>query len=140
MPFEPDALEILEGKHVAVLATLVRGGPAMACVWYGFDGEDLIVSTPAGRRKDKNVQDDERISFLVDVRDGPNLPGAYRGVEVRGTAEMEDDPGGRLRRAIIGRYLDPIPADFEQRLAEQQNRIIRIRATRVRVWDVSRGR
>ena len=142
MEFEPDALEILQGRHVAVFATLVKGGPAMACVWYGFDGGDLIVSTPAGRRKDRNVQADNRVALLVDVREGTHVPGAtpYKGVEVRGLAEMQDDDSGQLWRAIVGRYLDPVPPEFEERLLNQERRIIRIRPERVRVWDHARGR
>jgi len=140
--FEAEALAILEGRHVAVLSTLVLGGPAMACVWYGFDAGDIVVSTPAGRRKDKNVRTDPRVALLVDVRDAEHVPGAlgYRGVEVRGLAEMEDDPGARLRRAIVGRYLAPIPEEFEARLSVDERAIIRIRATRVRTWDYTRGR
>jgi PPOX class probable F420-dependent enzyme len=142
MAFEPGALAVLQGRHVGVLSTLVAGGPAMACVWYGIDGDDLIVSTPSGRRKDRNVQRDPRVALLIDVRDAPHIPGAlgYRGVEVRGLAEMEDDPGGALRRAIIARYLDPVPPEFETRLAGEDRRIIRIRPTRVRTWDYTSGR
>lgn len=133
---------VLQGRHVAVLATLVRGGPALACVWYGFDGEDIIVSTPAGRRKSRNVRDDPRVALLVDVRDAPHIPGAlgYHGVEVRGAASIEDDPGGALRRVIVARYLDPVPADFEARLAAEERSIIRIRPEKVRTWDYTRGR
>ena len=64
----------------------------------------------------------------------------YRGVEVRGLATIEDDPLGALRRQIVGRYLDPIPADFQERIDAEERRIIRIRPSRVRVWDFARGR
>ncbi|MFN0094803.1 MAG: PPOX class F420-dependent oxidoreductase [Dehalococcoidia bacterium] len=141
MAFETDALEILTGKHVGVLGTiLAAGSPGLACVWYGFDGEDIIIATPAGRRKDKNVRNDPRVSFLVDASDHAQPIGGYKGVEVRGVAEMEPDPDGALRRQIVGRYLDPIPPEFEQRITEEERVIIRIRASRVRVWDFSRGR
>jgi PPOX class probable F420-dependent enzyme len=138
----PEALEILLGRHVAVLSTLVRGGPAMACVWYGIDGNDLIVSTPTGRRKDRNVRDDPRVALLVDVRDLDHEPGGlgYRGVEVRGHATVEPDPDGTLRRAIVARYLDPIPPEREERLRLEDRSIIRIRPHRVRTWDYRRGR
>jgi PPOX class probable F420-dependent enzyme len=137
---DDEARAILEGRHVGVLGTLMRGAPALACVWYGFDGEDVIVATPAGRRKDRNVRDDGRVSLLIDVRDGEHGPAAlaYKGVEIRGVAAMEDDLDGRLRRAIVRRYLDPIPPEFEARIAADERRIIRIRPTRVRVWDFSR--
>lgn len=138
MPFEPDALEILSGKHVGVLATLLAaGGPGLACVWYGFDGDDIIVATPAGRRKDKNVRSDPRVCILIDASDHANPPGGYKGCEVRGTATMEPDPDGAYRRTIVGRYLDPIPPEFAQRLAEEERWIIRIQPTKVRVWDFS---
>lgn len=141
MPFEPDAWEILQEKRVAVLGTLLgTGAPGLACVWYGFDGDDIIVATPAGRRKDRNVRTDPRVSILIDASDHVSPPGGYRGVEVRGAAGIEDDPGGHLRRAIIGRYLDPIPPDFEARIDEEARAIIRIRPAKVRVWDFARGR
>jgi PPOX class probable F420-dependent enzyme len=138
----PEALAILSGRHVAVLSTLVRGGPAMACVWYGIDGNDLIVSTPAGRRKDRNVRADPRVALLVDVRGLDHEPGGlgYRGVEVRGHATVEPDPDGALRRAIVARYLDPIPPEREARLQLEDRSIIRIRPQRVRTWDYTRGR
>ncbi len=139
--FDEDALELLSGRHVGVLGTvLATGAPGLACVWYGFDGDDIIVATPAGRRKDKNVRSDERVSLLVDASDHAAPPGGYRGVEVRGSASIEDDPVGALRRQIVGRYLDPIPADFQERIDAEERRIIRIRPARVRVWDFARGR
>jgi PPOX class probable F420-dependent enzyme len=138
----PEAMEILRGPHVAVLSTLVRGGPALACVWYGFDGGDIIVSTPAGRRKDRNIREDPRVALLVDVRGLDHVDGGlgYKGVEVRGTATIEADPGGTLRRAIVGRYLDPIQPEREARLAADDRAIIRICPLRVRTWDYTRGR
>jgi len=138
----PEALDILSGKHVGVLSTLVRGGPAMACVWYGVDGGDIVVSTLAGKRKDNNVRTDPRVAFLVDVRDLDHVAGGlgYKGVEVRGVATMEDDPGAVLRRAIVARYLDPIPPDREARFLSEERIIIRIRPERVRTWDYTRGR
>jgi PPOX class probable F420-dependent enzyme len=138
----PEALEILSGRHVAVLSTLVRGGPALACVWYGFDAGDLIVSTPAGRRKDRNVRDDPRVALLVDVRGLEHTASGlgYRGVEVRGRAAIEDDPGAVLRRAILQRYLDPVPPEYEARILQDDRCIIRITPERVRTWDYTRGR
>jgi PPOX class probable F420-dependent enzyme len=141
MAFEPDALAILSGRYVGVLGTLLAtGAPGLACVWYGFDGDDIIVATPAGRRKDKNVRTDPRLSLLIDGSDHNDPPGGYRGVEIRGHAIIEDDPGGGLRRLIVARYLDPIPPEFEQRVIAEERRIIRITPTKVRVWDIASGR
>ena len=70
----------------------------------------------------------------------PTLPGTlgYRGVEVRGDAAMEDDPDGSLRRKIVSRYLDPIPPEFEARFTAMERAIIRIRPSKVRVWEIGR--
>ena len=138
MEIDREALAILQGRFVGVLSTLVRGGPALACVWYGFDGGDIVVSTPAGRRKDRNVRADSRVALLVDASDYSQPPGAlgYRGVEVRGEAVTEPDVDARIRRAIAGRYLDPIPPEFEARWTAQERVIIRIRPTNVRVWGI----
>lgn len=143
MAFEPDALAILQERRVAVFGTLLgAGGPGLACVWYGIDGGDLIISTPAGRRKDKNIRADPRVSLIVDASDYSMPPGTlgYKGVEVRGEAIMEDDDDGSLRRKIVGRYLDPIPPEFEARFTAQERAIIRIRPSKVRVWDYTNGR
>jgi hypothetical protein len=114
----------------------------MACVWYGIEGGDIIVSTPAGRRKDRNIQDDPRVAFLVDVRglDHTTNGLGYKGVEIRGRATTEPDPNATLRRAIVARYLDPIPPEREARLLEDDRVIIRIHPERVRTWDYTRGR
>lgn len=143
MSFEPDALAILQEKRVAVFATLLASGaPGLACVWYGIDGGDIIVSTPAGRRKDKNVRADERVSLIVDASDYSMPPGTlgYRGVEVRGAAMIEEDADGQLRRSIVRRYLDPIPPEFEARFTAPERAIIRIRPSKVRTWDYANGR
>lgn len=137
MAFEPAASEILHGRYVAVFSTLVKGGPSLACVWYGVDGDEILVATPAGRRKERNVVADGRVALLVDASDYAGGPGqlGYRGVEVRGLATIEEDPAGETWRRIVRRYLDPIPPETEQRLTEQQRTIIRIRPEKVRTWD-----
>ena len=137
-----EALDILAGRHVGVLSTLSRGGPTLACVWYGVHEGDIVISTPAGRRKDRNVQADARVAFLVDERglDHEVAGLGYRGVEIRGTAAMHPDPQSAVRRLIVARYIDPITPEYQSRMIDSERAIIRITPDRVRTWDYTRGR
>lgn len=144
MPAElsAEALDILSGRHVGVLSTLSRGAPTLACVWYGVHEGAIVISTPSGRRKDRNVQADARVAFLVDERglDHTTAGLGYRGVEIRGTAAMSPDPDSTIRRLIVARYLDPITPEYEARMVTADRAIMRIAPDRVRTWDYTRGR
>ena len=128
-----DVRKILEGKHIAVLSTLLKdGSPKTAAVWYGFDGDDILVSTVTGMPKVRNVQRDGRVSLLVDKRDQP-----VHGVEVRGRATVEKDEGSVRTKAIVGRYLGEVPEAYGKRLESEDRSIIRIKPTKYRLWDYS---
>ncbi|MGD9932303.1 MAG: TIGR03618 family F420-dependent PPOX class oxidoreductase [Dehalococcoidia bacterium] len=137
-----EALDILSGRHVGVLSTLSRGAPTLACVWYGVHEGDIVISTPTGRRKDRNVQADARVAFLVDERglDHTTTGLGYRGVEIRGIAAIAPDPASTVRRLIVARYLDPITPESEARMIDADRAVIRITPQRVRTWDYRQGR
>lgn len=122
----------LEDMRVpGVLSTLRRdGSPITSAVWYGLDGDAIIVSTPAARNKAKNVGADARVSFIVDVKEVP-----YRGVAIEGEAELVDDPEQSLAFSIARRYLGPeLPERITSRVPGERV-IVRIRPTRVRHWN-----
>jgi PPOX class probable F420-dependent enzyme len=126
--------KILDGKHVAVLATVMKdGSPKTAAVWYGFDGDDLIVSTITDRPKARNVARDGRVSLLIDLREMP-----YSGVEVRGRATLEDDAESEKTLRIARRYTGEVNEQWAARLRSEQRTIIRIKPSRFRYWDNSR--
>jgi PPOX class probable F420-dependent enzyme len=128
-----DVRKILEGKHIAVLSTLLKdGSPKTAAVWYGFDGDDILVSTVTGMPKVRNVQRDGRVSLLVDKRDQP-----VHGVEVRGRATVEKDEGSVRTKAIVARYLGEVPDAYGKRLESEDRSIIRIKPAKYRLWDYS---
>jgi PPOX class probable F420-dependent enzyme len=128
-----DVRKILEGKHIAVLSTLLKdGSPKTAAVWYGFDGDDILVSTVTGMPKVRNVQRDGRVSLLVDKREQP-----VHGVEVRGRAMVEKDEGSVRTKAIVARYLGEVPEAYGKRLESEDRSIIRIKPTKYRLWDYS---
>jgi len=125
----PDAARtLLDASHVAVLATTnPDGSPQSSPVWVGRDGDDVLISTAAGRRKTVNLERDARAS--VTVWD-PADPEAY--VEVRGTATVTEDPGRALAVALGDKYGGPgHGAEYLALPPEVVRVVVRITPTRV---------
>ncbi|MGW5194721.1 PPOX class F420-dependent oxidoreductase [Kribbella sp. NPDC004138] len=94
------AHRLLDDVNPGVLATLnPDGSPQTSVVWVGRDGDDLLISSAAGRRKVTNVQRDGRVSLTVYDRSNP-----LRYLEVRGTATVDEDPGRRLAVTLAEQY------------------------------------
>jgi PPOX class probable F420-dependent enzyme len=113
-------------NHVTV-ATLDPGGrPQTSLVWAKTDGNDVLFSTIKGRRKYANLTRDPRVSVLVyDVAD------PYTYAEVRGIAEITDDPDAALINELALKYTGE---PFGVRPGEQRV-IVRIRPARVIVYE-----
>lgn len=94
---------LVDGSVPAVLATVnPDGSPQTSVVWVGRDGDDLLVSTARGRRKERNVRRDSRVSLTVyDVAD------PLRYVEVRGVATVTEDTGRELAVRLAEQYEGP---------------------------------
>jgi PPOX class probable F420-dependent enzyme len=129
------ARNILDAPNSGVLATLnPDGSPQTSVVWVGRDGDDLVISSAAGRRKERNLRRDPRVSFCVYDR---NEPEQY--VEVRGLATVSEDEGRRLAVALAEKYEGPgAGAEFLQLPPEIIRVVIRIAPQRVieRVADL----
>jgi PPOX class probable F420-dependent enzyme len=100
---------LLDGRHFAVLATInPDGAPQTSAMWVGRDGDDVLFSTVAGRRKHKNVERDPRMSVTILDSGDP-----YNYVELRGRATVEEDVGRAvdisLSQAYDGTDPDPDP-------------------------------
>jgi len=89
-------------KQFATISTIEPDGrPQSSVVWYVRDGDDVLVSTVADRRKHKNMVRDPRVTLLVYDAENP-----YTYVEIRGRVQMTTE-GGReliddLARAYMG--------------------------------------
>ena len=95
--------KIVDGANPAVLATInADGSPQTSVVWVGRDGDDVLISTAAGRRKDVNLSRDPRASVSVIDKNDPE-----RYVEIRGTATVTEDDGRRLAVALAEQYEGP---------------------------------
>jgi PPOX class probable F420-dependent enzyme len=100
---------LLDGRHFAVLATInPDGGPQTSAMWMGREGDDVLFSTVAGRRKHRNLVRDPRASVTILDSDDP-----YNYVELRGRCTITEDVGRAfdigLSHAYDGKDPDPDP-------------------------------
>ena len=116
---------LLDGRHFAVLATInPDGAPQTSAMWVGRDGDDVLMSTVAGRRKHRNLEREPRASVTILDSDDP-----YNYVELRGTCTFTDDVGRKfdigLSHAYDGRDPDPDPPGAERLIG----RVVVVKAT-----------
>jgi PPOX class probable F420-dependent enzyme len=120
-----DATRLLvDGRNFATLATLnPDGSPQTSVIWVGLDGDAVVFSSTTSRRKTRNIARDPRVSLTIIDADNP-----YHSVEIRGRAEVIDDPERNLGRRLSHKYLgeDPPPEP-----PEVQRVIIRVTADKV---------
>jgi PPOX class probable F420-dependent enzyme len=89
----PDqAKQLLDNANYVVVATSnTDGSPQTSVLWATYDGDDLVLSTIRGRKKETNWLRDPRASVLILDKDNPE-----RYVEVRGSVTMTEDGGPEL--------------------------------------------
>jgi PPOX class probable F420-dependent enzyme len=113
--FNEATRRLLDGKNFATVATLnPDGGPHSAVVWFLREGDTVLLSTTTRRQKARNLARDPRVSLSVFELENP-----YNSVEIRGTAELVQDPGKTLPKQLSHRYLGvdpPAESDDEVRL------------------------
>ncbi|OPC80051.1 PPOX class F420-dependent enzyme [Embleya scabrispora] len=122
------ARKLLDAAHPAVLATVNRdGSPQTSVVWVGRDGNDILISTQAGRLKDRNLRRDPRASLTI--YDPADLD-VY--VEIRGTTTITEDIGRRLAVELAEKYEGPGAGTEYLNLPPESIRVI-IRLTPTRI-------
>ena len=122
------ARKIIDAPNPAVLATVnPDGSPQTSVVWVRRDGNDLLISSAAGRRKDKNLARDPRVSMTVYDQADP-----LQYVEVRGLASISADAGRSLAVSLAEEYEGPGAGQAFLDLPPEVIRIV-IRVTPLRV-------
>jgi PPOX class probable F420-dependent enzyme len=117
------ARELADGLNFATVSTVQPdSSPQASVVWVKRDGDDLLFSTIRGRRKTANLEADPRISVLI-----TDAASAYRYAEIRGRAEISDDPTSALIQELSQKY-DGQPFDEP---AGRRRVIVRVRAEHV---------
>jgi len=103
VPLNAAVRKLLDEPNPAVLATInADESPQTSVVWVGRDGDELVISTAAGRRKDRNIRRDPRVSLTVyDQQDSD----VY--AEIRGRATVTEDTGRALAVRLAEEYEGP---------------------------------
>ncbi|MEU1308931.1 PPOX class F420-dependent oxidoreductase [Streptomyces cinnamoneus] len=95
------------------------GSPQLSVTWIKRDGGDLLFSTTVGRRKEKNLRRDPRVTVMINP---PNAPYSY--AEVRGTAEITSEGGNELIDELARKYTGKDYADFNPAAGEDAARVV----------------
>jgi PPOX class probable F420-dependent enzyme len=121
------ARNVIEGPHVAILATSNRDGrPQSSVIFVKRDGYTGVFSTIKGRQKTRNMVRDPRVSLVV-----VDTNNAGRYVEIRGTVDITDDPEKTLMYEMYATYMGgatPPPEPDAHRL------IVRITPEKLTQW------
>src|SRR3954469_12516596 len=98
----PDAAKaLLDAANFVVVATSnTDGSPQTSVLWATYEGEELLLSTIRGRKKETNWLKDPRTSVLILDRED-----MYHYVEVRGTVSMTTEGGPELIERLSQAYL-----------------------------------
>jgi PPOX class probable F420-dependent enzyme len=95
--------DLLEKPIYATVTTMMPDGqPQSTVVWFDYDGEFVRFNTARGRQKDKNLAQNNRVTFMI-------MEAPFRWIEVRGIAEVITEEGGRdhiesLSRRYTGQH------------------------------------
>ncbi|MFM9368108.1 PPOX class F420-dependent oxidoreductase [Streptomyces sp. Da 82-17] len=116
-----DELKALLDTPVFVTVGTIQpdGSPQLSPVWVKRDGNDVLFSTTVGRRKEKNMRRDPRISIVVQPFDAP-----YSYAEIRGSAEMTTEGGQELIDELSLKYTGKEYAEFNPRSFKDAERVV----------------
>lgn len=101
----PDAVRTkLEAPNFWHLATINPDGwPQVSAMWVDIEGDDIIMNTAIGRRKERNLRRDPRLTLSMHEQEN-----AYENVEIRGKVvefvegDAAIDSINRLAKKYIG--------------------------------------
>lgn len=129
-----DVRPLLDAPSPCVLTTYRRDGSALVSpVWFRFAGNAFEVVVAKGDVKLAHLARDPRCVLVVFEAVAP-----FRGVEVRGEAELVDCDVTEIRAEVAGRYLGPeAGAHFAESRRAKPGVLLRLAAGEPRVWDLS---
>ncbi|MEU5305735.1 PPOX class F420-dependent oxidoreductase [Streptomyces noursei] len=116
-----DALKELLDSPVFVTVGTIQpdGSPQLSPVWVKRDGDDLLISTTVGRRKEQNIRRDPRVSVVLQPFDAP-----YGYAEIRGTASLSTEGGQELIDELSRKYTGKPYAEFNPASADDDQRVV----------------
>ncbi|MFJ9406472.1 PPOX class F420-dependent oxidoreductase [Streptomyces sp. NPDC101393] len=115
-----DLKKLLDGPVFVTVATIQPdGSPQVSPVWVKRDGNDLLISTTVGRRKETNLRRDPRVTVVVQPADAP-----YTYAEVRGSATLTTEGGQQLIDELSHKYTGKSYAEFNPSSKDDDERVI----------------
>ncbi|MGB6671118.1 MAG: pyridoxamine 5'-phosphate oxidase family protein [Candidatus Nitrosopolaris sp.] len=141
---EKEIQEFLSIPRLARMATIQNGKPHLIPVWYFYDGTNIIVSTPKGTKKTKNLQSNPNVSIIIDIVDGRVEDLSYatkvKAVIIEGVAKLQDDVDSSFARKTYERYvgknaLNNPQVQFSVSLPRY---IVVINPTKIMSWDFTK--
>jgi PPOX class probable F420-dependent enzyme len=104
-------------KAFANLGTLNSdGSPQVTPVWVDYDGKYVRVNSARGRRKDKNIARDPRVSLAIQDPENPYRYLEIRGKVVEATEKGADDHINSLSKKYLGKDVYPFRQPGEKRV------------------------
>jgi PPOX class probable F420-dependent enzyme len=132
---DPAVQRFLDGKDVAILATIEPDGAPLAMpMWFVADSTAITMLTQAATRKVANLRRDPRVCVVAEA----GGRGDIRGVTVRGRAAfLPDSPA---RRALVERFHVKYAPHLERlwggRSMPADRLMFRIEPAAVRAWGL----
>ncbi|MFJ8312202.1 MULTISPECIES: PPOX class F420-dependent oxidoreductase [unclassified Streptomyces] len=112
--------ELLDSPVFVSIATIQPdGSPQVSPVWVKRDGDDVLISTTVGRRKEKNLRRDPRVTVLLQPFDAP-----YSYAEIRGTADLTTEGGQELIDELALKYTGKKYAEFNPDSVNDAPRVV----------------
>ena len=127
--------EFLKKQKILHLATLDnKDNPHVIPVWYLFNSKKLYIGTNSKTEKAKNVKNNSKVSFCVDV--GINSPDIF-GVMGQGVGKLiiEKNEVARIEKIILLRYFNTLDDKSAKELLEETDCIIEITSKKYSVWE-----
>jgi PPOX class probable F420-dependent enzyme len=128
----PESHRDLLNAPTAVLGTVGSDGrPQLTAVWFLAEGDTVRVSLNTERQKVKNLRNNPAVAVFITDPANP-----FRYVEVRGDADIADDPVYAFAAKVGEKY----GADLHTFDAPGSSRVVvTIRPTRVNAVDMNAG-
>ena len=114
---EQKAIDLLKGKNLVFIATLMKdGSPQLSPVWADYEDGFVMVNTAEGRIKHKNVLNDTRVAVSVVANENPLYMTTIRGKVVEILPDYDYVHINKLTKKYMGIENYPFRREGEKRI------------------------